>query len=189
MLTVYWACLLGGLGFTVLALFVGDLLEGMLEAFDSLDGFVDPLSLVGGIAGFGAAGIILSTATTLSDGPAALLAAGIGMALAVVMHFLYVRPMKNSESSSGFSVQEYRGKIGEVLTTIPARGFGEVLIRMGPSNTFQAAASFENVEIPGGTQVVVIDVRDGDLFVAPFTDNHAALPEDAPPRALTDRSR
>jgi membrane-bound ClpP family serine protease len=178
MLTVYWICLLGGLGFTVLALLVGDMLEGLLDAFDSLDGFVDPLSMIGGIAAFGAAGIILSTASGLSEGLTATMAAGTGLALAVVMHFVYVRPMKNSESSSGFSVEEYRGKIGEVLTTIPARGYGEVLIRMGPSNTFQAAASFENVEIAGGTQVVVIDVRDGDLFVAPFADAARALPSE-----------
>jgi membrane-bound ClpP family serine protease len=186
MLTVYWACLLGGLGFTVLALFVGDMLEGMLDAFDSLDGFVDPLSLVGGIAGFGGAGVILTTASGLSDGPAALLAAGIGMALAVLMHVLYVKPMKNSESSSGFSIQEYRGKLGEVLTTIPASGFGEVLIRMGPSNTFQAAASFDGSEIPGGAQIVVVDIRDSDLYVAPFSESQPVLTGGANPLALPD---
>jgi membrane-bound ClpP family serine protease len=176
MLTIYWACLLGGLALTLLAFFVGDALEGVLDALDSLDGLVDPLSLMGGITCFGGAGVILATTTDLGDVPGALLAAGIGLASAVVMHFLYVRPMKSSENSSGYSLKEMQGRIGEVLTTIPARGYGEVLIRMGPSNTFRQAASFNHTEIASGAKVVVVEVRDGDLWVAPFEESDEAPP-------------
>lgn len=175
MLTVYWICLLGGLAFTVVSLLVGDLLEGVLDALDGLDGLLDPMSLIGGITAFGGAGVILETSTGLGTGAAAGLAAGIGLVLAVLMHFLYVRPMKAGESSTGFSLQEYRGRIGEVLTTIPARGFGEVLIHIGHSNTFREAASFNRTEIPSGTTIVVVDIIDGDLFVTPFEEEPAVL--------------
>jgi membrane protein implicated in regulation of membrane protease activity len=174
MLTIYWACLLGGLTFTLLALFVGDLLEGVLDAFDGLDAFLDPLSFLAGVTAFGGAGVILDVSTGLGSGATAVLAAGLGLALAVVMHFVYVRPMRESENSMGFSVQDYRGKIGEVLTTVPSNGYGEVLITIGHSNTFRDAASFHNIEIPSGTRIVVVDVRDGDLLVAPFEEE--ALP-------------
>lgn len=187
MLTIYWACLLGGLAFTVAAFFVGDLLEGMLDAFeglDALEGVMDPLSMVGGLAAFGGAGVILETTTSLGSGANAALAVLIGVALAVVMHFVYVRPMKESENSTGFSVREYHGKLGEVITTIPARGYGEVLVRMGAANTFRQAASFGGAEIARGTRIVVVEVRDGDLLVAPFEEaaptegggTHAAPP-------------
>jgi len=184
MLTIYWACLLGGLAFTMLALFIGDLLEGALDAVDALDGLVDPLSLIGGIAAFGGAGVILETATNLGTGATAGLAAGIGAVLAILMHVLYVRPMKNSENSSGFSMQEYRGRIGEVITTIPSTGYGEVLVRMGPSNTFRQARSFHQTEIPGGSRIVVVDVADGDLLVAPFEDEAELLPASDSPAVL-----
>lgn len=170
MLTVYWICLLGGLAFSVLALVMGDLLEGVVDAIDALDGFLDPLSLVGGIATFGGAGILFERLSNLGSTSVLVLSIASGILLGVGMHFLYVRPMKESESSTGFSMQEYRGKIGEVLTTIPARGYGEVLISIGLSNTFREAASFHGVEISSGTRIVVVDIVDGDLLVAPFED-------------------
>ena len=171
MTTIYWVCLLGGLGFTVLALFVGDLLEGFLDALDSFDSsFIDPLSIVGGVAGFGAAGIILDATTSLPESSAAWLAGGIGLLLAIAMHFLYVRPMKRGEVSMGFSVQEYRGRIGEVITTIPSTGYGEVMVQMGVTNTSREALSFSGKSIPSGTQIVVVEIRDGDLLVAPLEE-------------------
>lgn len=188
MLTAYWICLLGGLFFAVVTLLFGDLLDGALEGldFDGFGEFLDPLSLVGGLAVFGGAGIVLTEATDLGTGLTAAVAAVIGLALALALHFVYVKPMKQSENSTGFSMQEYRGKLGEVITTIPARGYGEVLVRMGASNTFQAAASFEGEPIPRGTRVVVVEVRDGDLWVAPFEDEPAppALEGPAPSRRL-----
>jgi membrane-bound ClpP family serine protease len=180
MLTIYWACLLGGLTFTLLALFVGDLLEGVLDAFDGLDAVLDPLSFLAGITAFGGAGIIIDVSTDLGSGATAALAAGVGLALALVMHFVYVRPMRESENSMGFSLQEYRGKIGEVLTTVPPHGYGEVLITIGHSNTFRDAASFHSIEIPRGTRVVVVDIRDGDLLVAPFEEEALPLTPDRP---------
>jgi membrane protein implicated in regulation of membrane protease activity len=173
MLTVYWICLLGGLAFTAAAFFVGDVLDGLLDALDGLDSLLDPLSLVGGLAAFGGAGVILETTANLGAGATAGLAALLGLALAVAMHFLYVRPMKRSENSTGFSMQEYRGKLGEVITTVPARGYGEVLVQMGQSNTFRQAASFDGAEIARGARVIIVDVRDGDLLVAPFEEEVA----------------
>lgn len=184
MAEIYWVCLIGGLVFTLVAVFFGDVLDGVLDGLDLPDGLLDPLSLVGGISAFGGAGLILEEATDLAPAIAALVAAAAGLGLAVLMHFVYVRPMKRGENSTGFSVQEYRGKVGEVITAIPARGFGEVLVRMGAANTFRTAASFDGVAIPRGARVVVVEVRDGDLYVAPFDEEPAAPQLAAAPRLL-----
>ena len=190
MIEVYWGCLLGGLVFSVLAVLFGDLLDGVFEGLDGVlhahgaGHALDALSLVGGVTVFGGAGVLLETYTALDAVPAALVAAAAGLVLAVVMHFAYVRPMKRSENSTGFSLREYAGKIGEVNTAIPARGYGEVLIRMGASTTFQPAASFDGTPIRVGTTVVVVEVEpDGSLLVAPLEDE----PVDPPPLPTASR--
>ncbi len=173
MTDVYWICLFGGLIFTVLTLLFGELLDGVLDGLDGFDGLgdlLDPLSLVGGLTVFGGAGVLLEEMTLLDTGAAAGLAALIGLGLAVLMHFVYVKPMKRSENSTAFSMREYHGKLGEVITAIPATGFGEVLVTMGASNTFQTAASFDGDPIPGGTRIVVVEVRDSNLYVTPFDE-------------------
>lgn len=172
MVDVYWICLLGGLAFSVLTLVFGGLLDGALDGLDALDAFdvLDPLSFVGGLAVFGGAGVVLTESTDLGTGAAAAAAALIGLGLAVAMHFLYVKPMKRSENSTGFSMREYHGKLGEVITAIPAAGYGEVLVKMGAGNTFRTAASFDGTPIPDGTRIVVVEIRDGDLLVTPFDE-------------------
>jgi membrane-bound ClpP family serine protease len=185
MLDVYWICLIGGLVFSVLTLLFGDLLDGALDGLDGFDGLdvLDPLSIVGGLTVFGGAGVVLTEAADLGTGTTAALAAVIGLGLAIAMHFLYVRPMKRSENSTGFSLREYHGKLGEVITAIPATGYGEVIVRMGASNTFRTAASFDGNPIERGTRIVVVEVRDGDLLVTPFDELTPVddVPEHHPP--------
>ncbi|MFN3595685.1 MAG: NfeD family protein [Rubricoccaceae bacterium] len=171
MLSLYWYCLLGGFALSALVFALGDVIEGVLDGLEGIGALLDPLSILGGVTGFGGAGVLLSTYTGLGAGPVAVLAAVSGLALAVVMHFAYVRPMRRGENSTGFSVREYVGRIGEVNVAIPARGYGEVLVRMGASTTFQAAASFDGTPIATGTAVVVVEVEpDGTLRVSPFED-------------------
>ena len=99
--------------------------------------------------------------------PEIAIAATLGMVAAVGLHLIYVKPMKASENSTGFSVREYAGKTGELTTGVPEGGFGEVIVRMGASTTFQTAASFSGAPIPSGTAVVVVEVdREGVLRVA-----------------------
>jgi len=78
---------------------------------------------------------------------------------------------------------------GELATGVPEGGFGEVVVRMGASTTFQTAASFSGHAIPTGTRVVVVEVdADGVLRVAPLdTDDLAESPEQVglPPRLQT----
>ncbi len=185
MTTAYWTCLLGGLAVTVLLLVLGDLLDGAIDAldgaldgaFDSLDlgDVFDPLSAVAGVTLFGGAGILLDQFLALSNPVEIALAALIGIVGAVGLHVVYVKPMKASENSTAFSVREYAGKTGELATGVPAHGYGEVLVRMGASTTFQTAASFDGEPIPTGTPVVVVEVdADGILRVAPLADDDVA---------------
>lgn len=166
MTTIYWYCLVGGFAVTLVLLVVGEVLEA---ALDVLDGVLDPLSGVAGLTLFGGAGVLLDSFAGFADLPEAALAALVGLVGAVALHVVYVKPMKRSENSTGFSVREYAGKTGELTTGVPAAGYGEVVVRMGAGTTFQTAASFSGDPIPTGTRVVVVEVdADGVLRVAPL---------------------
>lgn len=176
MTALYWWCLGGGFAVTVLLFLAGDVLGSALDALDP-GGAFDPLTLVGGVTVFGGAGLLLEVGTGLTVIPTAVVAAVIAVVLSVVLHVVYVRPMRQSENSTGFSQAEYAGKTGEVGVPIPASGFGEVVVRMGASTTFQTAASFTGEALPAGTPVVVVEVgADGTLHVAPLTADEAGTP-------------
>ena len=187
MTTVYWWCLGGGVAVSALLLVLGDMLEAAMDALDgaleSLDlgGAIDPLSGVFGVTLFGGAGLLLDTYTDLGTTPEVVIAAAVGLVAAVGLHTVYVKPMKQSENSTGFSVREYAGKTGELTTGVPAGGYGEVVVRMGASTTFQTAASFSGDPIPSGTAVVVVEVdADGVLRVAPLDTDDVAGSQPAP---------
>ncbi len=177
MTTVYWWCLGGGFAVTLLLFLVGDLLDGALDALDASN-LLDPLSVVGGVTVFGGAGLLLDAYGGLAEVPAAVVAGAIAVALSVLLHVAYVRPMKKSENSTGFSEAEYAGKTGEMSTSLTATGFGEVVVRMGASTTFQTAQSFDHSPIAGGARVVVVEVApDGTLLVAPLSDDESSTPD------------
>jgi hypothetical protein len=79
--------------------------------------------------------------------------------------------MQQSENSTGFSMEDLNGKIGEITIPVPETGYGEVMIRIGGGNTIQIAASFDKEEIPSGARVVVIKSGDGVLYVSQFTSD------------------
>ncbi|OZC02216.1 hypothetical protein [Rubricoccus marinus] len=193
MTTIYWFCLGGGLAFSLLLVLLDGLLDGALEALDGaidafdIDGVFDPLSFVAGLTVFGGAGLVLDEYVGLGTTPEVVIAAAVGLVSAVALHLVYVKPMKQSENSTGFSQAEYVGKTGEANTSIPASGYGEVVVKMGASTTFQTAASFDGSLIPDSTPIVVVEVaRDGTLLVAPLTqEEHSPLAEAPPARLQT----
>ncbi|MNC58378.1 putative membrane protein YuaF [compost metagenome] len=105
----------------------------------------------------------------------ALLAAVVAVAIAAVIGFLvgryYVKPMKNTENSTAYTMKGLSGRLGEVITSIPTGGCGEVLVKVGAGNSNHIAESFDGSAIQAGNRVVVVDVRDGVLFVSRFENN------------------
>lgn len=175
MLEVYWICLIGGVLFALVSIvfgdILGDLIGGLFDflSFDHLD-FLHPMVLIGGITIFGGSGIMLSRYTQMESVPVATLSLMIAIAISILVYFAYVKPMKNSENSTGFSIKDLVGKIGEVTVSIPVGGYGEVLLRVGAGNTNQIAASLDQSEIPTGTRVVVGETKEGVLYVFPYEE-------------------
>ncbi|MEN6324733.1 MAG: protease [Syntrophomonas sp.] len=174
--TIYWVCLYGGIIFTVTTIIFGDILGdifgGILDslAFDHLE-FLSPMVIVGGITAFGGSGIILERLTSLEALIVAIFSMMIASSLSVLVYFVYVRPMKNAENSSGYTLSELTGKIGTVIVPVPEQGFGEVLIKIGGGNTNHIACSCDGESFAAGTRIVVAEIIDGVLQVIAYQDN------------------
>ena len=171
MLHFYLGCLvLGGL-FAVVSVLLGDVLSTALDGildFLSAD-YMNPTVITTVITVLGGTGLLFTLYTEFSWIFILFLSLLIGVLCGIFIHFIYVKPMMESENSSGYSMSSLTGKIGEVLVPIPAVGYGEVLVRTGAYNTNQIAFSFENIDIQAGIRVVIVEVKgDGTIGVSRF---------------------
>lgn len=170
--SIYWGCLIGGAIFAVVSLVLGDLIDGLLDGAFELPGvdFFKPIVLAGSITAFGGAGIMLTRYSSVSAMTGLILSLLIGIAAAMLVFFAYIKPMRNSDVSIGFSMNDLSGKIGEITIPVPEKGFGEVMIRFASGSTIQTASSFEHRPIAAGARVVIVDVVDGVLRVSEWED-------------------
>jgi len=169
--TLYMACLVSGILIALVSIIFGDwlgaALDGVLDlmSFDGLP-WLQPMTIVGGITVFGGAGLLLERYTALTAAVVIIISLLIAIAVGAAVFFLYVRPMENSENSIAYSIAELSGKLGEVLVPIPSAGYGEVMIKAGAGVTNQIAASFDGEPIAEGAKVVVVEVKEGTLYVS-----------------------
>ncbi|MUG86078.1 protease [Paenibacillus timonensis] len=166
---LFWGCFVGGALFAVISALLGDLLGSWLDGvFDFLSvDFLKPIITASAITSFGGAGILLDRYTGLGGACVVVLAIVAAVLLSAGVYFAYVRPMENSENSTGFSESELPGKVGEVTVPIPAQGYGEVMVKLVGGNTLHIASSWDRKEIPAGTVVVVIETtKDGTVQVS-----------------------
>ncbi|ETI68051.1 NfeD family protein [Neobacillus vireti] len=74
-------------------------------------------------------------------------------------------PLSSAEESLVYKESDLQGRIGTVITSIPADGYGEVIIESTSGRIAKPAVSFDGDQIPNGTSVLVVQVKDGVLQV------------------------
>lgn len=170
--TLYLGCLALGVIFAIVSVLVGDVIGNAIDGvfdFVSVD-FLNPTVLAGGVTVFGGAGILLTRYSNLEAGAVAALSLLTAAFLGVLMYLGVVKPMDKSEMSNGFSMSELPGKIGEITVPVPAKGYGEIMVKFGAGNSLHTAASFEQVLLPAGLKVVVVEVSEGVALVSEFEE-------------------
>lgn len=149
---------------TILYVFFGDVLEGT----DEITPFLSPVVILSFITFFSAGGYILENVTSLHWGVNVAIAAFVAGILATFLHLFVLVPIKSAEQSLSYSEKSLEGRTGKLIVSIPQDGFGEVMIESYSGNIAKPAKSYENTPIESGTEVLVIEVKDGVLYVVPY---------------------
>jgi len=165
--TIYLILLITSGSLTILYLFFGDVLEGIGEA----TGFLNPVLILAFITFFSAAGYILEFVTSMNSFLIMGIAAIAALLLDVILNVFVLIPMSSAEQSLSYTEKSLEGRVGKVIIPVPDQGFGEVVIENYSGMISKPAASFEDIPIPEGEEVLVIEVKNGVLYVVPYKKN------------------
>ena len=128
--------------------------------------FLNPVLIFAFVTVLSASGYLFEKLTSLHY----LLILGIGAAVAfivvTILNVFVLVPLSSAEESLVYKDSDLKGRIGKVITAIPEDGFGEVMIENASGRIAKPASSFDKKEIPGGVDVLVIDVKNGVLQVS-----------------------
>lgn len=164
--TIYIALLfISGIFVLLYALF-GDIIEGLDEGIP----FFNPILIGSFVIFVSAIGYVLEIATSWSSLIILIIAGVVGFLLTTCLNLFVLLPMKSAEHSLAITDESLKGKIGKTIIPIPEDGFGEVLLESVSGRIAKSAKSFDGKEIPEGTQVLVVNVKDGVLYVIPYED-------------------
>ncbi|MFB1050292.1 NfeD family protein [Paraliobacillus sp. JSM ZJ581] len=131
----------------------------------------NPLLLFGTLAVVSGSGVLLTKYTGISHIYVLIISLMIGLLAYFVIYYLLVIPLSNAESSTSVSIHDLVGKTGEVITSIPANGYGEVFIASTNGSRSETARSFDYVDLKQGSEIVVIEVKEQILYVAALTND------------------
>ncbi|WP_438420457.1 NfeD family protein [Bacillus siamensis] len=163
--TIYLYTLIIAGSLTLLILFFQDVFHGVSEAIPV--SFVNPTLILSFLTIFSASGYIGEISTPLSHPVIALLSFVLSVFLVSLLYFFILVPLSSAEGSLVYRESDLKGRIGRVITSVPKDGYGEVIIEGIGGAISKSAVSFDQEQIQYGTAVLVIDVKDGVLFVTP----------------------
>lgn len=150
-------------------LVVGAFLSIIFLLFDELISLPEPFNLLV-LASFitivGGSGLILSGFVSFPLEWVLTVSIFIGILLTGTFYFIYLKPMRESENSVAFSMQDLVGSFGEMLSSVQENGYGEVLIHFGASYINQIVASTSGNMIVKGARVRIDSVKEGILYVS-----------------------
>lgn len=129
--------------------------------------FLNPALILSFLTIFSASGYIGEIAAPLSSSVIALLSFVLSVLLVSLLHFFVLVPLSSAEESLAYRETDLKGRVGRVITSVPKDGYGEVIIEGIGGAISKSAVSFDQEQIKYGTAVLVIDVKDGVLFVTP----------------------
>ena len=149
------------------------------RAHDSIIGVLSPFSVTRAacacLVAFGGVGLILALAVPSVDGLSARLAAGAGIAAAVLVLVLSPRPVltqttvvRDAQPEPADDEQGLVGMTGTFVAPPSARALGRVVVRRGERTVAFAARPVVGVTGPDRwDSVVIVDMYHGTALVAP----------------------
>ncbi|MBI0577611.1 NfeD family protein [Neobacillus cucumis] len=127
--------------------------------------FLNPVLIFAFVTILSASGFLLEKLSSLHYGLILGISAVLAFIVVTLLNVFVLIPLSSAEESLVYKESDLRGRIGTVITAIPADGFGEVMIENISGRIAKPASSFDGVAIPNGTKVLVIQVENGVLQV------------------------
>jgi membrane protein implicated in regulation of membrane protease activity len=158
--TIYLYGLIGSGILTILYVFFADVVH-----FDGPD-FLNPVIIFAFVTIFSASGYLFEKLTLLHYLAILGVSAIIALFLVTILNVFILIPLSNAEESLVYKESDLRGRIGTVITAIPTDGYGEVMLESISGRIAKPATSFDRVQIDNGTNVLVVDIKDGVLQVS-----------------------
>lgn len=164
-LYIYIACLTFGLLYSVIALLFGGDHHGV-DSHDSGDTGVDgvspfkPIVIASFITFFGGFGIIGHYLFAQASLWILLASIALGFVGAAAIFYTIVVPLYKSQSNSMVSCDSLKSTTGDVITPIPSQGLGEISYVAGDVKYTSPAKSASEEEIPKGSRIVIVDIKD-----------------------------
>lgn len=164
--TIFLYGLIIGGSLTLLYMLFGDVFDVIGGIGDVSPGSIlNPTVILSFIAVFCGAGYVLELREMFGSGTNLLMATLIAIVIVGLIHFFILVPLAKSEQNTAQSIKDFLHKRGEVITTIPERGVGEVLIQMDLGVSGHVARSSSNTRIAQGTLVTVVAIKENDVLI------------------------
>lgn len=148
----------------ILYLFFGDIIDGVGEGIS----FLNPAVILAFLTFFTALGFIIETFTSLNSITVGIISAVVAFVLDVLLYYFILIPLKSAEVSMAYTEESLGGQVGKVIVPIPVDGFGEVVIETVNGIISKRATSFDHVAIPYDSKVLIIEVKEGTLYVREY---------------------
>ncbi|WP_188454623.1 NfeD family protein [Virgibacillus oceani] len=162
--TIYLIGLIVGGCLVFIYILLSDILEGMFEFLSG--GIFNPTLVLSFIAILSAAGYILEISTSIHSLVIFIISLVLSGILVTLLNLFILIPLSSAESSLVYTDDDLKGRVGKVIISIPDDGYGEVVISGKGGTISKSAKSFEDQPIPEGTEVLVIDIKNGVVFVS-----------------------
>lgn len=149
---------------TLLYFFFGDMVDGAGEGIP----FFDPAVAMAFVTMTSAAGYLFERFTTFQSVMILIMSMTIAIGLTSLLYFFVLVPLRSAEVSLVYTEDSLAGQVGKVIIPIPKNGFGEVMIEAGGGIVSKRAVSMDNKEIDYDQEVLIIEVKNGTLFVKEY---------------------
>ncbi|MBW7452573.1 hypothetical protein K0U00_00775 [Paenibacillus sepulcri] len=93
-----------------------------------------------------------------------ILTSTISLGFTIIIHFLVIAPLRKVQSSTSISRTSHVGSIATVVSLVPAKGFGEILMNAKLARSNQIASSFDGEDLPVNTRVVVVSITSEGVY-------------------------
>jgi len=149
---------------TILFLFFSDLLDGVFEGIP----FFDPAVILSFITITSAGGFLFEKYSVLSSLIIFIISCIISAIISTLIYFFILVPLKSAEVSLAYTEESLGGQVAKVIVPIPVDGYGEVVIETVNGIISKRAAGFENEAIEYNEQVLIIEAKDGTVYVKKY---------------------